>query len=390
MSTATLPDRTLQTAQAGENCSVQRSLLGPAGRVAALCAALVLLSVIVVSAAETAGGAEALFFRAVWRRLQWVLLSIPAFAAGCLIPYGIWRRYSGLLIGAAIILLVMVLFPTIGTSVSGARRWIRLGPSFGFQPSEFAKPALLIWLSAWCARCREHATPAMHDFKTGLLIPGIVIVLTAGLILKEPDFGTAALTAAAGFTLLLICGASAIQALLCLLASAPILHMLITTSPYRLQRVTTFLNPLQDVRGSGYQLVQSLAAIASGGILGRGPGEGGIAYLPAASNDFIFSVIARQFGFLGAMTVILIFAWLLWEGINIALKAPDTFGFALASGITILICMQAAIHIAVATGSAPTTGMTMPLVSAGGSSLLFTLWSVGILCNISLSSEDGS
>jgi len=181
-------------------------------------------------------------------------------------------------------------------------------------------------------------------------------------------------------------GASLIQALLCALASAPIIHLLIVHSPYRMQRIVTFRDPLQDVQGSGYQLLQSLAAIASGGIWGMGPGEGGIVYLPAASNDFIFSVIARQFGFLGALVIVAGFIWLLWEGTSIALNAPDMFGFTLAAGITALICAQAAVHVAVATGSAPTTGISMPLVSAGGSSLFFTLWAIGILCNISLSS----
>ncbi len=363
------------------------SLLGPAGRTGAIAAALVLLSVIVVSAAQTAGGGEAQFGRAVLNRLLWVIPGVAAFAAGRWIPYGFWRKNSTLLLGAGFLTLVLVLFPSVGRSVSGARRWIRIGPGLGFQPSEFVKPVLVIWLAAWCARCREEGERTMRDFKNGLLIPGLVIVIIAGLILKEPDFGTAAVTAATGFTLLVIAGASVIQAGLCLLASAPIIHLLVFTEPYRMQRISTFMSPLRDVRGSGYQLVQSLGAIASGGIWGLGPGEGGIAYLPAASNDFIFSVIARQFGFLGAVVVIAAFGWLLWEGISIALKAPDMFAFTLAAGITAMVCIQAAVHMAVATGSAPTTGISLPLVSAGGSSLFFTLWAIGILCNIALSSE---
>ncbi len=361
------------------------ALPGPAGRVAVITAALVLLSVIAVSAAETAGGGEAGFHNAVLRRLFAVAVGSIAFMAGWKIPYGFWRKNSLMLLAISFLTLVLVLVPSVGSSVGGARRWIRFGAGVGFQPSDPAKFALVIWIAAWCHRCKEKGEGAMQNFRDGLLLPGMVIAAVVALMLLEPDFGTASLTAVVGFGLILIAGASVLQTGLCLLASTPVIHLLIVNSPYRMRRITTFLDPLRDVRGGGYQLIQSLAAIASGGIYGLGPGEGGIAYLPAASNDFIFSVIARQFGFIGAAVVVAAFIWLLWEGLHITIKAPDMFGSMLAAGITALICTQAAVHIAVTTGSVPTTGITMPLVSAGGSSLFFTLWSIGVLCNIALS-----
>ncbi len=356
------------------------------GRVVLITVALVLTSIVAITAAETAGGGEGQFQESVIQRLIGVAVGVIAFLVGFRVPYGFWRRISFLLLAIGFMTLILVLVPTIGTSMGGARRWIRIGAGIGFQPSELAKLALVIWIAAWCERCREKGEETMQAFSQGLLIPGAVIASAVVLMLMEPDFGTAALTAAVCFGLLAMGGASLIQALLCALASAPIIHLLIVHSPYRMQRIVTFRDPLQDVQGSGYQLLQSLAAIASGGIWGMGPGEGGIVYLPAASNDFIFSVIARQFGFLGALVIVAGFIWLLWEGTSIALNAPDMFGFTLAAGITALICAQAAVHVAVATGSAPTTGISMPLVSAGGSSLFFTLWAIGILCNISLSS----
>ncbi len=362
-------------------------LLKPEGRIIVVTTALVLLSVIVIASAETAGGGESAFAQVVMRRLLLAGFGAVALIGGYLTPYHFWRKSSNILLALAMLSLILVLVPSIGTTIGGSRRWIRLAPGIGVQPSEFVKIVLLIWLAAWCHNCHEQAEDTLGIFYHGLLIPGTAIGMAVFFMLLEPDFGTAALTALASLAVLLVSGASVIQAGLCFLAATPIIHLLIVNSPYRLQRITTFLNPLQDIRGSGYQLVQSLAAIASGGIYGMGPGEGGVAYLPAASNDFIFSVIARQFGFIGALLVMAAFGWLLWEGTRVALRASDKFGFSLAFGITFLLCAQAAIHIAVTTASAPTTGITMPLVSAGGSSLIFSLWGIGILCNISKNSK---
>jgi cell division protein FtsW len=169
----------------------------------------------------------------------------------------------------------------------------------------------------------------------------------------------------------------------------PVVHKLILDSPYRLQRVVSFLDPWQDPQGSGYQLIQSMIAIGSGGPFGKGLGEGvqKLGFLPLANSDFIFSMVGEELGFLGAVAVIGAFMWLVWEGIRIALKTRDGFGFALAFGISLLIGLQAAVNIAVVTGSVPTKGLSLPFVSAGGSSLFFTLWGAGILVNIARSLE---
>ncbi len=379
--------RESERAATEKNCAM---FLGASGRITAITSALVLFSVILIASAAAAGGGEPRFFDFVIHRLNWIAVSIPAFLLGRFVPYKFWRKYSTILLITGTLTLLLVLLPNVGTSISGARRWIRLGPGIGFQPSQLIKPVLLIWLASWCHRWNKHGLGTMKNFKYGLLIPGTIIGVICVLILMEPDFGTASLLALVGVTVLVVSGASFIQAGLCALATAPLIHLLIVNYPYRMRRITVFLNPMEDVRDSGYQLIQSLAAIASGGIYGKGPGEVGIAYLPAAANDFIFSVITRQYGLIGAIIVIILFGWLLWEGLKVALRSPDTFGFSLAFGITLLICLQAAIHIAVTAGAAPTTGITMPLVSAGGSSLFFTLWAIGILCNIAVTTSEKS
>jgi cell division protein FtsW len=175
-----------------------------------------------------------------------------------------------------------------------------------------------------------------------------------------------------------------------LLAALPVMHKLVMGEPYRLQRLVTFMDPWSDADGAGYQLIQSLIALGSGGLTGKGLGLGvqKLGFLPAATNDFIFSVVGEELGFVGCAVVIGAYAWLLWEGLRIALRARDTFGFALAFGITALLGLQAAVNIAVVTGSVPTKGLSLPLVSAGGSSLFMTMWAAGMLVNIARSEEE--
>jgi cell division protein FtsW len=212
--------------------------------------------------------------------------------------------------------------------------------------------------------------------------------VAAVLALAEPDFGTALLMATLCTGILLVCGTRLKYVLMAGAAVVPVLCLLVVHSPYRLRRITSFLDPWGDPLDSGYQLVQSLIAIGSGGLTGKGLGCGAMGFLPAARNDFIFSVIAEQLGLIGALAVIAVFAWIVWEGAKVAWRARDTFGFALALGLTGMIGLQAVVHIAVDAGAVPTKGLTLPFVSSGGSSLLFSMFAAGILINIALSTEE--
>jgi len=364
------------------------SVWRPSYRLGTLFGALLCLGLVLVASAAVTGRSADGLDAAVTRRLTWMGAGMVAFVIGCTVNYQKWRRHHLALVGMAFLLLAMVLLPTVGTQVNGARRWIRLGASIGIQPSEFAKLALVIWVAAYCERCaRGPAGGEMRTLVKGFLVPGGVIAVACGLVLLEPDFGTAVLTGAICMSVLLVCGTRPLHVMLGGAVVLPVLHKLVTGSPYRLERITTFVDPWRDAQGAGYQLVQSLITIGSGGVTGRGLGAGPMGFLPAARNDFVFSTLAGQMGFVGAVIVMAAFVWIVWEGLDVARRARDTFGFALAFGISTLIGLQAVIHMAVATGSVPTKGLSLPFVSAGGSNLFFTLLAGGILINIARSEE---
>jgi len=341
--------------------------------------------IMVASTAATGGSRPDVFMTAVLRRLAYMALGTAAFAAGALVNYQWWRRHWVLLSGIGMALLVLVLVPGVGTQVNGARRWIRLGGIMGVQPSEFAKVALVIALAAYCERTA--AAKQMGGLLRGFLGPCAVIGMASLLVLAEPDFGTAVLIGMVGMSILLVCGTRLVYVLLAGAAAAPVAYKLVFEVPYRLERITTFLDPWREPMDAGYQLVQSLVAIGSGGLLGKGLGANAMGFLPAASNDFIFSTIAEQFGLVGGVLVIAAFVWLVWEGLQVALRARDQFGFMLAFGVTLLFGMQVVINIAVATGCMPTKGLSLPLVSSGGSSLCICMWAAGILVSVARSIE---
>jgi cell division protein FtsW len=211
------------------------------------------------------------------------------------------------------------------------------------------------------------------------------------LVLIEPDFGTAVLMGTICVTVLLVFGMRLLYVGLAAAAGAPLLvQMLVLKVPYRLQRLLTYQNPWRDPQGSGYQLIQSKIAIGSGGLFGRGLGAGlqKAGFLPGANNDFIFSILAEELGLVGCLAVVLLFLFLLWECLRVILRARDPFGFALGLGLAWLLGMQAAAHIGVVTGAVPTKGLSLPFISAGGSSLLASMLAAGILVNIARSEED--
>ncbi len=341
-------------------------------------ATLALASFGLVMSVSAAGGAQ--FSAALSKRLALTGLGVCAFLVGAGMDYHFWRRHHLAVLALALVCLLAVLVPPLSAAKNGARRWIDLGLPIGFQPSEFAKIALCIYLAAYCERHVQH----MGRFVEGFLAPLCGVGLVCGLVLVEPDFGTAALTGLVCMVVLLVMGTRVVYVLLAALAAMPMLQQLVFDVPYRMQRILAFLDPWKDAKGSGYQLIQSLIAVGSGGIAGRGLGAGvqKEAFLPGAANDFVFSVVAEELGLIGSVVLIALFAWLLWEALRVVLRSPDPFGFALGLGLAVLLGTQAATHIAVATACVPTKGLSLPFVSAGGSSLIASMFAAGLLVGI--------
>jgi cell division protein FtsW len=314
------------------------------------------------------------------RQLIFALLGVAAMFFVMRVDYWVWKPFAKLALIVCFALLVIVLIPGIGVVRGGARSWLGIG-SFGIQPSEFMKLAMILFM----AKLFSDNKINLERFTTGLLPPLLLMGLAFGLIMLQPDLGTGAVLV--GATLLMIFIAGAKLSHLAALAGAGVIGLvgLILAAPYRLQRITAFLDPWQDPLGAGYQSIQSLYAIGPGQLAGLGLGMSRqkYAYLPEPQTDFIFSIIAEELGFIGGGTVILLFLLLVWRGLRTAMTAPDTFGSLLAVGITGLIAVQVVINIGVVIGLMPVTGITLPLISAGGSSLTLILTAIGILLNIS-------
>ena len=286
------------------------------------------------------------------------------------------RALAPTLLGAALILCAGVL--AVGTRVNGARRWVDVGP-LAFQPSEFAKLALVIWTAAYLSR---RAAP--RSLKELMKPVGIVAVVFAGLVLAEPDLGTSLVIMLVVGAILLVSGTR-----MTLLATAyglvvALVAIAAWSSPYRRERLLTFLHPWKDPLGAGMQNAQALISLGSGGIFGTGPGSGPstLRYLPEAPTDMMAAVIGGQFGLVGMMLVFIAFSAFAYAGIRLALACKDPFAKRLAAGVTALVCGQAAINIAAVVGAAPLTGIPLPFLSYGGSSLIVMLGAVGVLLNI--------
>jgi cell division protein FtsW len=307
-----------------------------------------------------------------------------AAAIGFFLMVGLARRdyhqlvkLSPLLCLVGLVLLVLVFFPGIGYSAYGSRRFLR----FGIQPSEFAKFALVLFATYSLCRRDRDVSDLVH-----LVFPTLLAtLLIVALILAEPDMGTAVIIATTILVMLVMAGARwrHIFALSCLGLLAALCYAL--SSNYRLERITALLDPWKDAQGSGFHLIQSLLALGSGGIkgLGLGMSRQKFMYLPNAHNDFIFSIIGEELGFIGTIFVVAIFLAFIIIGIKIARRAKDPQGRLLAMGITFLVSAQALVNMGAVTGLVPVTGVTLPFVSYGGSSLVIFMASVGILVNIS-------
>ena len=315
------------------------------------------------------------------RHIMWVSIAIIGMLIMMRIDYHYLQKYSTAIFIIALAGLVVVLIPEIGTVTYGARRWVRFGSYFGYQPSEFAKLAMIIFMSGYIAKNQEK----MSTFARGFVVPIVLIGVVSLLILKEPDFGTAMFISMISFVLIMVGGTRIIYVMFTMIASIPHIYQILHNIPtYRHNRLLAFLDPWKDPMGIGYQIIQSWIALGSGGIAGLGMGESRqkLFFLPMSDNDFVFSIIGEEFGFIGTACIVVMFALLTWQGIRVCKTTSDPFGFFLSLGITISLGLQAAINIAVVTGSIPTKGLPLPFISTGGSSILLSMLAIGILLNI--------
>ncbi len=281
---------------------------------------------------------------------------------------------------ASLLLLAATLVPGIGRTVNGSSRWLRLG-MLSFQPSELAKVALVVYLSYYIAKKGER----IRDFMNGITPAYVVAGLFMATAVLQPDFGTTMTIALVAGIMLFAGGANVLHLGATVLAALPFIYIAVFHKAYRARRIFSFLDPWADPQGAGHQIIQSFLAFGSGGIFGRGLGEGRqkLLFLPERHSDFIYAVIGEELGLIGALAVLALFLFLLWRGLRIALAAGERFSRMLAFGITLLVCLQALMNMAVVTGMFPTKGIALPLVSYGGSSLVITLGALGVLLNIS-------
>jgi cell division protein FtsW len=288
------------------------------------------------------------------------------------------RRAAAWIAALALFALILVLIPHLGVSVKGSRRWLGYG-SARLQVSEFAKLAMVFCLAHYLALNQTR----IGDFRKGYLYPLAIIGAFAGLIILEPDFGTAALTLSVGLIVLFLAGAKWRYMLPTIALSVAAFAVLVENNPNRLRRFTAFMNVADNRQGGTYQLYQSLEAFAAGGISGAGLGEGRqqINYLPEAHTDFIFSVIGEELGMWFTLGVVAVFAFMFMAGLAHLRRAPNLFHYLLAAGCLLLMCLQSIINLGVATGVLPTKGMSLPFISAGLSNLLLMGLLVGILIN---------
>ncbi len=317
------------------------------------------------------------FFR---KQLIAVGIGMAALIACTLVPCAALRRLSYPLLGLTLLVLILVLVPGVGVVRGGARRWLAL-PGFAFQPAELAKLAMVFYLAHSIAKKEEK----IHTFGLGVLPHLIVGGVFLGVLLLEPDFGTALILAALLYLMLFIGGARVPHLLATGLMALPVLIYVMLKADYRLRRLMTFWDPWREASGSGFQVIQSLIAFGSGQIFGRGLGESRqkLFYLPEAHTDFVYSVIGEELGLLGAVTILGLFAVIILRGLRLTARIEEPFEQYLAFGLTVLLGLQALIHMGVVMGLMPTKGLVLPFISYGGSAMVINLMEVGILLGLS-------
>lgn len=314
------------------------------------------------------------------RQLLWGTIGVFSMLVISNIDYHRIASSSPILMGISTVMLALVLIPGIGTVINDSRRWFDLKFTT-FQPSEFTKIAIILFLSFSLSKNSNR----LNYFFTGLLPYLLVVGITAGLLYFEPHMSAIILITLVSI-IILFCAGAKIRHFIALAVPVGFVGWeLIMSKQYRVNRIIAFLDPFKYSQDEGFQVVNSLYAIASGSVFGRGLGRSlqKNLYLPEPHNDFIFSILAEELGFVGAVTVIILFMLFIWRGVKAAMNAPDMMGSLIAIGITSLIALETIINIAVVTSTIPTTGMPLPFFSAGGTSTVFLLISVGILLNIS-------
>jgi len=312
------------------------------------------------------------------KQLLWLILGFGVLLFFQEIDYRQYLKHTKLMLLISFFLLIAVLVPGVGHTVKGSVRWLGYGP-IKFQPSEFVKIFMVIYL------VKVFAAEERINQVIQLLIPMIVLGVMFILIMMQPDFGTAVDLLILSVFILFVSGFPFFYIFTLFIISIPMFYLLVYQVDYRRERLLAFLDPWQDRFGSGYHIIQSFLAFKNGGFWGSGLGYGTqkIKRLPEPHTDFIFAVLAEEAGLLGTVLLVLLFAVVFWRGLIIALKAPDDFGKLLAIGLTLLVVGQAFINMGVVTGSLPTTGIPLPFISYGGSSLLSNMMAIGILLNIS-------
>ena len=315
------------------------------------------------------------------KQMEAAVIGILLMFVASKIDYKLWQKNYKIIYFICMILLLAVC--ALGREAGGAKRWLDMG-FLSFQPSEVAKVGVIIFYSAWLTKNKEK----LKTFKYGFVYPLSLLLIPIFFILVLQNHFSATLVICMLAAILMILAGCKIRYFIFVgipLATLGVFAIIVAGQGFRMQRILTFFDPWQDIKGKGWQIVQSLYAIGSGGLFGVGLGESKQKYLyiPEPHNDFIFAVLAEELGFIGCAIVIILFAILIWRGITIAMKAPDMFGSLLAAGITSMIAIQVLVNIAVVTASMPVTGMALPFFSYGGTALIITLTSIGILLSVS-------
>jgi cell division protein FtsW len=311
----------------------------------------------------------------------WAALGLVAMVAASRTDFRLLRFAAIPIFVLTMVLLAIVLIPGIGTSAFGSRRWLFLPGIGGFQPAELAKLAVCLYLAHWLDRRGTEARGLLNG-----LLPFVILVAPGFLLIAfEPDLGTAGVYAAASLAIFFMAGANLLYLGAVGAAVIGAAYLMVTQTAYQLQRIDSFLDPFRDPLHTGYNAVQSLMALALGGITGAGLGASRqkYLYLPAPSTDFIFAIIGEEWGLIGTLTVLALFVMVAYQGYRIAIQAPDTFSGLLAAGITTWLVAQACINMMVVTALLPVTGIPLPFISYGGSALIINLVAVGILLSIS-------
>lgn len=373
----------LQLSLGWKSSSAGRGPIPPVDRTVLMTTYLLLLIGLIMVFSASGVMAEARYGDSMFflkRQAIWIVLGLLALHWVSRQDYDMWKTLMPIVLGLSLGCLILVLIPEVGSKVNGARRWFRFA-GVSFQPGELAKLTVVLYLASFLVRREEEIT----SFSKGVLAPVIVVGVLAGLALLEPDMGTAVVLVSVLFGLLFLGGARLTHLAGLVLSVLPIAYLLIMESDYRRRRLMSFLDPWQDPHDAGFQLTQSFVALGNGGLAGVGLGESRqkLFFLPEAHADFVLALVGEELGFLGTGLLMVLFAILLVKGFRIAGRAPDAFGRHLASGVTLLLGIQVLINAGVVSGLLPTKGLTLPLVSYGGSSLIMSLIAIGMLLSIS-------